>query len=53
MLLGDLKKPVEHKEGYLFNFKRFVDMLVQVAKVILKEPVTKLLERIELSEGLL
>lgn len=42
-----------HKLGYLFDFEGFLKFLTGVAKNILEVPLTKALEMIELSEGLI
>ena len=38
--------------GYYFKLKTFIRFLLAVAKTLLKGPVTKLLEKIEFSQGL-
>ena len=38
--------------GYLFNFERFILFIEAISKEILQEPIPKMMEKIEFSQGL-
>ena len=38
--------------GYLFNFERFILFIEAISKEILQEPILKMMEKIEFSQGL-
>ena len=41
------------KNGYLFDFKNFTELLLILSKDVFKQHITKVLEKMELSEGII